>query len=218
MMDAIAKAFIRAKKQFGPALKRAENPFHKSKYADLSQCLEAVDEALLNNGIVLFQQTSLDESGVTVETVLLHETGQIIRSGPLHVPAQKKDPQGFGSALTYARRYSLMATCGIAPEDDDGENAMNSFRGPVDAQDVLGDTPEPKNVTTSPKNAKNRASNSEYEVTFGRFNGQTLSSIDPKELSQYVEYLLGTATKAKKPIDGRAKEFVERAQEYLKSL
>ena len=56
-------------------------------------------------------------------TVFLHTSGETLSSGPLHVPASKNDPQGYGSALTYARRYSLMAACGIAPEDDDGNAA-----------------------------------------------------------------------------------------------
>lgn len=119
----IAPAFIKAKKAFGPALKDKSNPAFRSKYADLGACLEAVDDALLDNGIAVYQETFEDASGVTVETVFLHESGESIRSGKLHVPASKQDPQGYGSALTYARRYSLMAACGIAPEDDDGNAA-----------------------------------------------------------------------------------------------
>lgn len=122
-MKQIAQAFIKSKKQFSPALKTHTNPAFKSKYADLAACIEAVDDAFLNNGIVMYQETSEDERGVTVETVLLHESGEMIRCGKLHVPASKQDPQGFGSALSYARRYSLMAACGIAPEDDDGNAA-----------------------------------------------------------------------------------------------
>lgn len=122
-MNKIAPAFIKAKKTFAPALKCASNPHFKTKYADLASCLEAVDDALLTNGIAVYQETFEDASGVTVETVFLHESGETIRCGRLHVPASKNDPQGYGSALTYARRYSLMAACGIAPEDDDGNAA-----------------------------------------------------------------------------------------------
>ena len=123
-MKEIAAAFVKAKKAFRPALKEKANPaFKGTKYADLSSCIEAVDDAFLANGIVMFQESFEDSSGVTVETVLLHESGESIRSGKLHVPASKQDPQGYGSALTYARRYSLMAACGIAPEDDDGNAA-----------------------------------------------------------------------------------------------
>lgn len=122
-MNQIAPAFIKAKKQFGPALKDKANPHFRSKYADLGACLEAVDDALLTNGIAVYQETFEDAAGVTVETVFLHESGEMIRSGKFHVPAAKQDPQGYGSALTYARRYSLMTACGIAPEDDDGNAA-----------------------------------------------------------------------------------------------
>ncbi|MBA3590369.1 ERF family protein [Methylibium sp.] len=119
-MSKIAPAFVKAKRAFSPALKTSTNPHFKSKYADLGMCLEAVNDALLENGIAVYQETFEDISGVTVETVFLHESGDSLRAGKLHVPASKQDAQGYGSALSYARRYSLMAACGIAPEDDDG--------------------------------------------------------------------------------------------------
>jgi hypothetical protein len=120
---AIAAAFVKAQTAFGPALKTADNGHFKSKYADLAACVEAVIDALNENGIALIQRNLPCESGVTVETVFVHVSGETLTSGPLHVPASKQDPQGYGSALTYARRYSLMSACGIAPEDDDGNAA-----------------------------------------------------------------------------------------------
>ena len=119
----VAAALVKAQKAFGPALKSSTNPHFKSKYADLAACVEAVIDALNANGIALVQRNVACDSGVCVETVFVHESGESISSGPLHVPAAKNDPQGYGSALTYARRYSLMAACGIAPEDDDGNAA-----------------------------------------------------------------------------------------------
>lgn len=124
-MKQIATALVRAKKAFNPALKNAVNPHLKNKYANLESCLDAVDDALLDNGIFMYQETSEDASGVTVETVFLHESGESLRCGKMHVPAAKNDPQGYGSALTYARRYSLVTACGIAQEDDDGNAASN---------------------------------------------------------------------------------------------
>jgi len=112
-MKEIATALVKAQKAFGPALKTSTNPHFRSKYVDLSGCIEAVIDSLNNAGIALVQRTS--------------ESGETLECGKLHVPAAKQDPQGYGSALTYARRYSLMAACGIAPEDDDGEAAS---RGP----------------------------------------------------------------------------------------
>jgi hypothetical protein len=116
----IAAALVKAQKEFGPALKSSTNPHFRSRYADLAACVEAVVDALNNNGIALTQRLSPCNDGVIVETVFVHESGEVINCGQLHVPASKQDPQGYGSALTYARRYSLMAACGIAPEDDDG--------------------------------------------------------------------------------------------------
>ncbi len=123
-MSSIAAALVKAQRDFGPALKDKTNPAFRSKYADLGACIDAVVDALNAHGISLLQRTHPDTSGVTVETILLHESGESWSSGTLHVPAAKQDAQGYGSALTYARRYSLMAACGIAPEDDDGNAAV----------------------------------------------------------------------------------------------
>lgn len=125
-MNKIAPAFVAAKKAFGPALKDKANPAFRSKYADLGACIDAVEDALLANGIAAYHESSEDAAGITVECILLHESGETIKGGKLHVPAVKHDPQGFGSAMTYARRYSLMAVCGIAPEDDDGNAAAKA--------------------------------------------------------------------------------------------
>jgi hypothetical protein len=122
-MKNIATALVKAQKAFGPALKTATNPHFRSRYADLAACVEAVMDGLNNNGIALVQQLTESDTGVIVETVFIHESGEMLNCGKLHVPAVKHDPQGYGSALTYARRYSLMAACGIAPEDDDGNAA-----------------------------------------------------------------------------------------------
>jgi hypothetical protein len=119
-MQKLATALVKAQKAFGPALKSSTNPHFKSRYADLAACVEAVIQGLNDNGIALIQKCYDCANGVMVETMFVHESGEMLECGILHVPASKQDPQGYGSALTYARRYSLMAACGIAPEDDDG--------------------------------------------------------------------------------------------------
>ena len=127
-MKEIAAALVKAQRAFGPALKTKTNPHLRSKYADLGACIEAVIDALNENGIMLMQHTHESPGGVTVETVFLHESGESLNTGKLFLPASKLDAQGYGSALTYCRRYSLMAACGIAPEDDDGEGAKKSTK------------------------------------------------------------------------------------------
>jgi hypothetical protein len=128
----IASALVRAQRAFGPALKSSTNPHFRSRYADLSACVEAVIGGLNEHGIALIQQTHDCEHGVAVETIFLHESGEMLSAGKFSVPATKQDAQGYGSALTYARRYSLMAACGIAPEDDDG-NAASRPKPKVEA-------------------------------------------------------------------------------------
>jgi len=136
----ISAALVAAQKAFGPALKTSINPHYKSKYCSLDACIEAVIDGLNANGIALIQRPQPCESGVMIETLFVHESGESLSGGTLHVPAQKNDPQGYGSALTYARRYSLCAACGIAPEDDDGNAASKPAKAkatPAPAADVF---------------------------------------------------------------------------------
>jgi hypothetical protein len=130
-MKAIATALVKAQREFGPALKTSTNPHFRSKYASLDACIEAVLDALNNNGIYLMQLTDEHDGGVKVSTIFLHESGEQLSGGSLFMPATKHDAQGFGSALSYARRYSLMAACGIAPEDDDGNQATKTAPPPA---------------------------------------------------------------------------------------
>jgi len=122
-MKNIATALVKAQKAFGPALKTSTNPHFKSRYADLSACVEAVIDALNDNGIALVQKSYDCVDGIMIETVFVHESGEMLETGILRFPIMKNDPQGAMACLTYARRGSLMAACGIAPEDDDGNAA-----------------------------------------------------------------------------------------------
>ena len=129
-MKAIYSALVKAQRGFGPALKSSTNPHFRSKYADLAACIEAVIDSLNENGVMLMQVTHEAENGVMIETLFLHESGEQMSAGKLFMPATKFDAQGFGSALSYARRYSLLAACGIAPEDDDANQAVKSTQAP----------------------------------------------------------------------------------------
>jgi hypothetical protein len=122
-MKEIAAALVLAQTKFQPALKNSQNPHFRSKYADLGACIEAVIDALHDNGIALIQHTAESDKGIIISTTFLHRSGEIYEAGSLFVPASQQTPQAYGSALTYARRYSLMTACGIAPEDDDGNAA-----------------------------------------------------------------------------------------------
>jgi hypothetical protein len=133
-MKQIATALVKAQKAFGPALKTSTNPHFRSRYADLSACVEAVIDALNSNGIALIQKSYDCVDGIMIETVFVHESGEMLETGILRFPIMKNDPQGAMACLTYARRGSLMAACGIAPEDDDGNSA--SRRPEVKTPDI----------------------------------------------------------------------------------
>lgn len=169
----IASAFVKAQRAFGPALKTSTNPHFRSKYADLSNCIEAVIDALNANGIGLMQRTYESKDGVMVETIFVHESGEVMECGLLHVPASKQDPQGYGSALTYARRYSLLAATGLAPEDDDGNSASRrtEIKSTVDENQLLDLMAAMDEVTTLKE--LQEAYKAAYKATNGEQSWQT---------------------------------------------
>jgi hypothetical protein len=121
----IAPALVKAQTKIKAALKDSTNPHFRSKYADLSSVVDAVKSPLLECGISFLQGVQDAEGGVAVETMLLHTSGEWI-SSTLRIPAVKQDAQGYGSAITYGRRYGLQAMCGVPAEDDDGNAATAS--------------------------------------------------------------------------------------------
>lgn len=123
-----------AQMEMGKAVKDSTNPVFKSKYADLASVMDACMPALNKHGIAVIQPVMDDETGRYVKTILIHgETGE---TAECRVPliVQKNDMQGYGSAVTYGRRYGLMCMAGIAPEDDDGNAAAKAApTGPTSA-------------------------------------------------------------------------------------
>jgi hypothetical protein len=169
-MKQISTALVKAQKAFAPALKNAYNPHFKNKYADLAACVEAVVDALNNNGIALVQKTRECVGGVMVETIFIHESGETLDCGVLHFPVIKNDPPAYMSALTYARRGSLMAACGIAPEDDDGQMATAAIKG-VD-ENALADHLAAIEASTDQEGLK-AAYKAAYAACNGNANWQT---------------------------------------------
>ena len=122
-IGALAAALSKAQSEFDHAKKDVNNTFFKSKYADLAGCIDAARAQLSANGLSVSQYTDLDETGrMLLFTILMHSSGEWI-SGKYPISPVKNDPQGIGSAITYARRYSFCAITGIASDDDDGNAA-----------------------------------------------------------------------------------------------
>jgi hypothetical protein len=152
----ISLALLKAQKEMEGAKKGSKNPFFKSSYADYNSVLEACKESLNNNGISVLQPHGVkitgDKAVGTVDTILLHESGEFLSSSTLVRASKDNDPQAFGSAVTYARRYGLQSLVSLPSEDDDGEGAMgrkkqvsSSFKKPA-AKKV-----EKKEVKEEPK-------------------------------------------------------------------
>lgn len=137
----LAGALAKAQGEIQQAHSDKENPFFKSKYADLASNWDACRAPLSKNGLAVIQTTTENNEGkITVITTLAHSSGEFIK-GKLTLKPEKNTPQGIGSAFTYARRYALAAIVGIAPADDDGEGGMDRTPGAT-----------PKNTKPAPKN------------------------------------------------------------------
>jgi len=119
-MKKIASALAMAQIKMGKAFKQSLNPHLQSKYADLGNVMDACLPALNEAGIAVIQPTGEDENGRFVETIFIHGESDEKLSCRVPLIVAKNNMQGYGSAVTYARRYGLMAMAGIAPEDDDG--------------------------------------------------------------------------------------------------
>jgi len=118
-VGSIAQALAKAQLEIGSAHKDSSNPYFKSKYADLNSVLDACKEPLAKNDIAIIQTIGKDDKGDYLNTILAHKSGETIES-KMYLILAKKDMQGYGSAVTYARRYALQAIAGVGADDDDG--------------------------------------------------------------------------------------------------
>jgi hypothetical protein len=120
----LAGAMLKVQAEITPAVKDASNTFARSRYATLNSVITASREALLKHEVWVVQYTVPVENGrLGLVTKLIHGPSGQWQSSLLDMPLAKNDPQGYGSAMTYGRRYSIAALVGIIVEDDDGENA-----------------------------------------------------------------------------------------------
>lgn len=121
-IGALAAALAKAQGAMGHAIKDRTNPHFKNTYATLASVLDAIRGPLAANGLAVVQHPIATADGAGAVTMLVHSSGEWT-SSTLILPLSKRDAQGAGSAITYARRYALAAICGIAADDDDGNGA-----------------------------------------------------------------------------------------------
>lgn len=174
----IAKALASAQALMSPALKDADNPFFKSKYADLASVTRVVRGPLTANGIAWTQlpSASADLSSVTVRTILLHVSGETLES-TISMPVKERTPQACGSALTYARRYALSAMCGLEADDDDGAQASGTVK--QTRTEAIKSALAPKEPTP-----------------WQRIEAMRPADVSPADLASIVKKVTGKATRA----------------------
>jgi hypothetical protein len=121
----LSKALVKMQSEMGAASRLSDNPYFKSKYADLASVKEATRLPLLNNGLTITQFVGEYVAGVmSLETIILHESGEYM-SRVASIPIAKADCHAATAGVTYLRRTSIAAVCNLMQEDDDGNAAAD---------------------------------------------------------------------------------------------
>jgi len=188
-----------AQSQFAGAKKDAVNPAFRSKYADLASVWDAVREHLTANGLAIIQIPTAIGPVATVTTILTHKSGEWL-SDDLSITSDKNTAQGLGSAITYARRYALSAFLGIAPEDDDGNEAS---KGKTDAPVAQKRQEQPKqapapiggDMKTAFAEVKSKIGDRLYGFILSKWNIKDPSELD-REAAKVMYKQMGLANKA----------------------
>lgn len=129
-LDKLFKGMNTFRSQLKQPVKDAKNPFFKSNYVTLEGVQNAIDAAIKGTGLAYTQIVKNDDNGnVGVETIITHESGQYLTTGVLALRPEKATPQGYGSTITYAKRYQLSSAFGVSSDvDDDGNVGSGSFK------------------------------------------------------------------------------------------
>ena len=191
-MKELFTALALAQAEMEAATKDSNNPFFKSKYADLNSVMGAVKPALAKHGLAFVQVCHDAENAAKIETVIVHKSGEQMSCGAVSVPVGKHDAQGYGSALTYARRYSLAAAFGVGAEDDDGNAAVKSTSnnkkssGPIDGVKITPATMALEQIAKAPQDVQDALESHAIEIRVMMCKGKV------KDAAAYCNDLNGT--------------------------
>lgn len=185
-MANIAPALANALTVIHNATKDSKNPHYKSTYASLASVIDATKMTLGQHGLVVVQAPGWSENRVTVTTRIVHSSGEWIEA-VAEAPVPKADPQGVGSAITYLRRYSLAAICGITQEDDDAETA--SRRPPQSKPQVSAEILQEKQAHLLMR-IKDAESEGKLDVKELQQVRKALASDDPDMIDRATKYVL----------------------------
>jgi hypothetical protein len=174
----LAAALVKFQAEVTDPAKDGKNPHFNSKFVELNDLLSSVRPILTKHGLAVMQEPAGNGTEITVTTILLHESGEWMEFEPLALKAQKTDPQGAGSAITYGRRYALSAVLGVAWDDDDDGNKASG------KDDKKGNTP-PKQDNNSAPIDSNIATEMQIKKLYALSKEQALSGEDMKQLLQW---------------------------------
>lgn len=219
----IAKALSLVQKEITGAKKDADNPFFKSKYADLESVWEACREQLTKNGLSIAQFVN----GDCLVTLLMHGSGQWIK-GEQKIYTKDNSPQAFGSAITYARRYGLAAIVGIVQVDDDANSANGNKTPPQFApkasrveQELQSKPMPPEEIpyADTPFPELDEPSDSPlasypFPNAAKKYIGKTLGQVSKNELKDYARYMGEFLTRDGKPLKGQWLELINNIRAY----
>lgn len=180
--DKLLEALAKMQGVLDAAKKESKNPYFNSKYADLATCLQTAKKPLADAGLSVSQHCTFDGASVHCVTVLGHSSGQMMAS-TLSVPVTKKDAQGVGAAITYARRYAMSSVIGLAQADDDAESTVNHDE-PVE-HDGNYATEKQVNMITSMV-TKGKVS---IDSILKRYSVANLQSLSKEQASQVITIL-----------------------------
>lgn len=209
----LATALAKAQGKISHAAKENRNQHFNSKYADLASVLDACREPLSENGLSVCQLPSKSDGAWVLITRLIHSSGEWIQ-GEAPILSSKQDAQGFGSGMTYARRYGLASVVGIAQDDDDG----NAASRPTQQKDAMPNKPVKKN--DAPVGQQEVAALFDLTAKKGLRNDDLkgmmkgLYGIESSKEMRVWQYQELTALISTKTLDQIGQEIVTRQAEY----
>ncbi|RKY72542.1 MAG: hypothetical protein DRP97_00480 [Candidatus Latescibacterota bacterium] len=193
-MTDIYTDLLQAQKEIEAVSKDGNNPFFKSDYTSLNATILACKEVLNKHNFAVLQPMESDENGVYVCTTLIHSSGKPITSKMRIVPSKANDPQSQGSAITYARRYSLKSLLCMSDADDDGEKAMARNTPTQTTQSVRASVlATPKQVNAIYKMAKSAGK----DILILEKEQGSVEEWDASKASAYIKFLSSEIDKKK---------------------
>lgn len=197
----LAEAMALSQGEMGSAPENAKNPHFGSSYADLESVINTAKPILAKHGLAVIQLPSGMPPLAGVTTIITHKSGEWI-AGELTLKPSKDDPQGAGSAISYARRYSEESALNMATKDDDGNAA--SAPKPQTSPPARAPAEQPKPV------AAKDAYPIDHMITFGKYKGMNVNQIARADFTKYLDWILDQARKAGKPLSRDAQEIMDK--------